>query len=911
MKNLPARDAAGTDDWRSARRYQQNDPADRLVLDDLERQFSGLKFIDTPVWVFDPERCQCLWANPSGLEIWRAPSVVELQGRDVAATQSEAVYTLLNDYLRRVEEGEHIAVWVTLDPRGTTRRFYQSHHLVTLADGRKALLIEAQAEPPAEEMLAFASDYTLTIGLYELDGTLVSGNPAFRRLGERHELDNLNLLMPTDGSLLAWPRLLGEQSQLVFEREIDTARGRGLYRCELRRVFTKDRHPRAILTLYDLTEQRIRQSEQALRDNQLRTEHLLDSAEVATYVWDVARNVFALDHRWWSMLGYSLNAFEFTLDVWADLLHPEDSAALQEAAARLLSGELTHWNNEYRLRTADGSYRWILDRGLVTRKTPDGKPLEVGGIHLDVHPQKLVESALGASEMRQRALLGAVPDLLCIHERDGRLMDFHAARPEDWLLPTGAIGMTMAEMLPPDAVAELKSAQAEVLGRRRSVQGEYRVEHPQKGQQFREYRMVPYGEHQTLTLVRNVTDRHVAEGQRLHALKQLQQAQKMDALGQLTGGIAHDFNNILASMMGYAWLARQLKPVKEDEKAAEYLSIISAAGERGRELIQKMMSFSRRAPATPGVQAVEPLPVLEDAFRMLKSIIPSRLNLTLALDPALPRISVEPIDLHQVLVNLVVNSRDATPGHGEIAVSMTQRRYADRFCASCHESLNDEYVTLAVVDSGSGIPAATLERIFDPFFTTKEVGAGTGIGLSMVDGIVHRHGGHVLVSSEPGVGTQFEILLPGVAAPAPQEAPAGAPVADPAGERLARGKLLVVDDEPWVAAFLSELLRLEGYTVEVFDNGRDALAALASAAPPFDAVVSDFMMPHMTGLELASAIQSRYPGLPVVLCTGTGEPPDEAALQLAGVRRLFPKPVPVEELQQLLMTMLALRGTSA
>ena len=189
----------------------------------------------------------------------------------------------------------------------------------------------------------------------------------------------------------------------------------------------------------------------------------------------------------------------------------------------------------------------------MTRQTPDGKPLEVGGIHLDVHPQKLVESALGASEMRQRALLGAVPDLLCIHERDGRLMDFHAARPEDWLLPPGAIGMTMAEMLPPDAVAELKSAQAEVLGRRRSVQGEYRVEHPQKGQQFREYRMVPYGEHQTLTLVRNVTDRHVAEEQRLQAQKQLQQAQKMDALGQLTGGIAHDFNNILASMMGYAW----------------------------------------------------------------------------------------------------------------------------------------------------------------------------------------------------------------------------------------------------------------------------------------------------------------------------------------------------------------------
>jgi len=121
-------------DWRLVRRYQPDDPADRTVLDDLDRQLSGLRFIDTPVWAFDAERCQCLWANPTGLEIWKAASLTELQQRDIASTQSEAVYTLHNDYLRRVAAGESIAVWVTLDPRGTTRRFYQSHHLLTPRD---------------------------------------------------------------------------------------------------------------------------------------------------------------------------------------------------------------------------------------------------------------------------------------------------------------------------------------------------------------------------------------------------------------------------------------------------------------------------------------------------------------------------------------------------------------------------------------------------------------------------------------------------------------------------------------------------------------------------------------------------------------------------------------------------------
>lgn len=251
--------------WRNFPPYRREDPVSAAVLDAMDRKLAGLNCIDTPVWVFDAERCQCLWANVTGLRVWRADSVAELQRRDIASTQSEAVYSLLNDYLKRVDGGEAVATWVTLDPAGTTRRFLQSHHIFVLEDGRKVLLIEAQPEPPVEEMLAFASNYSLTIGLYEMDGTFVSGNPAFLKIAALHPTADLNTLISPD--LREWPALLQTQSVLVWQTELSTERGRGWFRCELRRVTTHShpqaRHMRAILSVFDLTEERLAEAERA------------------------------------------------------------------------------------------------------------------------------------------------------------------------------------------------------------------------------------------------------------------------------------------------------------------------------------------------------------------------------------------------------------------------------------------------------------------------------------------------------------------------------------------------------------------------------------------------------------------------------------------------------------------------
>ena len=247
--------------WRNAERYSTSDAGGRAVLEQLDTDLRGLRILDTPVWVFDAERCQLLWANAAGLEVWRAESVAELQARDIATKQSEAVYAQLNDYLVRVLAGEQVGVWVKVEPKGTSRRFYQSHHALRLADGRQVLLIEARTEPPPEEILALASSYTLTLGLYSEDGRLLSGNAEFGALAAVNSLATLQDVIPRDGSLADWPTQLDLNARLRFQVDLVTDRGTRIFRADLRRVRTRGEPPRAMLTLYDVTEERVAEAE--------------------------------------------------------------------------------------------------------------------------------------------------------------------------------------------------------------------------------------------------------------------------------------------------------------------------------------------------------------------------------------------------------------------------------------------------------------------------------------------------------------------------------------------------------------------------------------------------------------------------------------------------------------------------
>ena len=910
---IPGMDSARPlrpNDWRASHRYQRELAPDLRVLEDLEQRLAVLTALDAPMWVFDTERCQCLWANVAGLEIWRADSVHELQRRDVAGTQSDAIYALVNDYLHRVLGGERITEWVTLEVRGNTRRFMHTYHPFRLLDGRDVLLIEAKAAPTAEELLAFTSDYTLTVGLYELDGRLVSSNPAFRKLNEQHPLGHLDALLPAERAFTDWPQRLREQNQLLFETTLNTARGLAWFRGELRRVLAEDGRTQALLTLYDLTEQRLRDSERALQENRARTERLLDSAEVATVVMDLQSGEVRVDRRWWSMLGYDVPIEVLAPNTWRELLHPDDRALLEAEMERVRTRATNGWDLELRLRAKDGSWRWVLDRSVVTRRGERGEAVETGGIHLDIHARKEAEEQLRTSETRQRVLLGALPDLMCVVDLDGTLAEVHVNNPAEWGLGKGIkAGDNVRDLLSPSALQLFQRSQRHVLKTGQMVSGSYESDRPGRGIRYREMRTVPYGPARTLTLVRDITEQRRAELQHEQAVKQLQQAQKMDALGQLTGGIAHDFNNLLASMLGYSWLAAQHPLVANDAKLSEYHKAITAAGERGRDLVQKMLTFSRRGGTEP-VAAVAPVPVVEDAFRMLRSLIPSRFELSFEQAGDIPQLAVDGTELQQVLVNLVVNSRDAMSDPGEIRVRLDCEDTSGHFCSSCQRGVEGRHVRLSVTDTGCGMTPDVQERMFDPFFTTKAVGAGTGIGLSTVDGIVHRYGGHLVVQSTPGLGTRIEVLLP--VTPLPETgAEATAVIEEPVPAHPEARHLMVVDDQPWLAEFLAELLKADGYRVSAFAEPEAALAAFGADPTAYFAVITDLNLGSMDGLAFARTLHAQAPEVPVLLCTGDSQLPGADALKAAGIQRIIPKPLPIDEVKGLLGSLGRDRGSLA
>jgi CheY-like chemotaxis protein len=369
----------------------------------------------------------------------------------------------------------------------------------------------------------------------------------------------------------------------------------------------------------------------------------------------------------------------------------------------------------------------------------------------------------------------------------------------------------------------------------------------------------------------------------------------MEAIGQLTGGIAHDFNNILQSVLGNLMLAGERVDELHDAKLARYLERAQLSAQRARELIQQMLTFSRGRRGEPRVMALAPL--VEEAAKLLRPMLPSSIELELDLRAA-PAVRADRVQAEQVLLNLCINARDAMQGQGSIALSVGEATLAAQVCTSCRQRFSGRLVELAVADSGPGIAPGVLDRMFEPFFSTKEVGKGSGMGLSMVHGIVHEHGGHVVVDSAPGRGAVFRVLLPAVAdeAVAENRRPRRAPA-----PRLA-GRVLVVDDEAMILEFMGDLLASWGLEVTLKSSGAEARQAFAAEPQRFDLVLTDNTMPRITGLELARQISGIRPGTPVILYTGYGEDIAADELAAAGVRALARKPVEPAELLALLTT---------
>jgi len=346
-----------------------------------------------------------------------------------------------------------------------------------------------------------------------------------------------------------------------------------------------------------------------------------------------------------------------------------------------------------------------------------------------------------------------------------------------------------------------------------------------------------------------------------HRTQQFMQAQKMQALGLLAGGIAHDFNNMLTVIFGRAQVLLDRLP--KDARARQDADAIGEAAERAATLTRQLLAFSRKQLLERCTLDLNS--VIADMAQMLRRLIGENITVVTALAQSAAWVNVDRGQLEQVILNLAVNARDAMPGGGQLTLSTES---VDSDGADALPS--GRFVALVVSDTGVGMDAATRERIFEPFFTTKPVGAGTGLGLATVYGVVEQHGGHIAVDSAPGRGTTFRVYLPSVDEPAPQ---AVMPLVMP---RTGSETILVAEDDPAVRALATDMLREHGYTVLAAADGEEALLVAECHAAPIHLLLTDVMMPRMNGLELARAFGSIRPHARVLYMTGYAEMPAAA-----------------------------------
>lgn len=623
----------------------------------------------------------------------------------------------------------------------------------------------------------------------------------------------------------------------------------------------------------DITERKL--TEQALRANEEHLRLAQEAAAVGIWDWNLAADRIHWSPQMFRQLGrepFAASAAELH-GAWADRLHPDDRDIAQ-ANIHAYSRQVKPFAQEYRIVDLNGDTRWILSCGNVL---PDdsGAPYRMLGVNIDVTDRKRAEEALEqrvqerthalqetlAALQESRARYGAIFDhapidlmFMCVLP-DGRLQCEDVNRA--WTRHTGysrdqVVGHTLDRIFSSDQARTFERHFRRTIEAGEPTEYEYTMTLP-GGEAVRRAFQVPLrgadgGVEHVLLAVLDLT-----ETRRIEA--QLRQAQKMEAIGQLTGGIAHDFNNLLTAVTGNLEL---LQRRSSDERSLRYIDTALRAAQRGGTLTQQLLAYARQQHLSPRTLDVNA--ILAGMKELLQRSLGGLVQVALELDPMLWPSRADPTQLESMVLNLAINARDAMPDGGTLRI--VTRNVADAPSGLAQELERGDYVLVAVIDSGTGMPPDVLERAFEPFFTTKEVGKGSGLGLAQVFGLTRQFGGAMRLQSTPGQGTTVDIFLPRARKAEPAEA-AGA---DDAATLRGSGLVLVVDDEPDVRAVATGFLADAGYSVREADDMASALAILASE--PVKVALVDYAMPGNSGEELVRVARQRRPDLKVIYISG-------------------------------------------
>jgi len=573
--------------------------------------------------------------------------------------------------------------------------------------------------------------------------------------------------------------------------------------------------------------------------------------------------------KWMDYTGLSLA--ESLGNGWVAALHPDDRALVSDRwRGAVESGGI--YEVEYRLRRVDGTFRWMLGRALPLRDAA-GAVLKWFGTCTDIDELKQAQVRIG----EQAALLNQTQDAIVVVDLQHRVLFWNrgAERLYGWSA-TEAIGRIADELIrcEPEPLAVAKTT----LGEKGEWNGEMVQRNKAGAELVVEGRWAvvrdPGGKAKSvLTINTDVTARKQMENQFLRA-------QRMESIGTLAGGIAHDLNNLLTPISMGVDLLRMLEA---NPDSMQVIDTIDRSAKRGAEIVRQVLSFAR------GVEgsrvALQVGHVVREVGGIVSNTFPKNIAFTARIDPDLWLVQADPTRLHQVLLNLCVNARDAMPKGGRLVLSAANVLIGEPTAAANPGATAGRHVVLTVVDSGCGMRRETIERIFEPFFTTKELGKGTGLGLSTVMGIVRGHGGFVNVESEPGAGSTFRVYLPAQPDGAVVETEGTSEVPYPRGQ----GELiLVVDDELAILDVTRRTLESVGYKVVTAVDGAEAISLFARHRGQIAAVLTDMMMPLMDGTALIAAL--RYTDASVRIIAVSGLPEGERRPKLEGVAQFLSKP---------------------
>ncbi len=619
-----------------------------------------------------------------------------------------------------------------------------------------------------------------------------------------------------------------------------------------------------------------------LQESEFRWKYALEGAGDGVWDWNTKTGEVLYSKRWKAMLGYAEGEIRNTLAESARLLCPQDRRLVMAAVRAYLGSRDQAFTCEYRMLCRDGSWKWMLARGMAVSRDTDGTILRTIGTHADITQRKQQEDALRrsndsllAQQQRIRMIFENTHDAFVALDTDGRITDWNrkAEATFGWRVDE-VVGRDLAELIIPEHLRAAHNAgfrHFAATGQARLIRQVVEVEAVHRCGALIALELAVAGFPQpggyaVSAFIRDISERKAAERaetERSRALEEtreaLHHARKLEAVGKLTGGVAHDFNNVLQVIYGNVQLVQASANLDDVQK--KRLAGMMHAVERGAKLSSQLLAFARRQPLEPVVLDLARL--LTNMDDLMQRAVGATVDIQTAIAADLWHVAVDPGQLENVLLNLVINARDAMPDGGVLTLALANGVIDTASHAAWADAVAGDYVCLSVTDTGVGMTRAVREQAFEPFFTTKAPGAGTGLGLSMAYGFIKQSGGHIDIASEPGQGATIRIFLP-------RSLQQATPTVAPAASVEAGGdeSILLVEDDLEVQAAVASMLGELGYRVVTADSGAAALAVIDAGAA-IDLLFTDVVMPGpVSSLELARLARQRIPGIAVLFTSG-------------------------------------------